>query len=631
MHRPRLLLLLYLAVLLAFMPQAARSSSPSVVSIPTLKWAYGGCFASWCQTGWYSSPAIADMNKDGKAEVIWGSYDLVALQGDTGSLIWRAASTNRVWSGVAIDDIDHDGALDIAVGRSGDRLSLYSAAGAERWSRSPFGLGELRTLALADLEQDGSIEIIVGRAGSGATRQLSVYQADGSLRHGWPARRDGDPGSGWGLYNQNVAVGDMTGDGIAELIVPTDTHYITGLGPDGSQLPVNPIYGAGKAWSQVGVHVDHAVDLRGYANCGSEHRPNFANSAPVIDDLDGDGTRELIVIGNVYNCATDPYTDLYLTPFVLRADRTRWAASGFDWTVVPADPGTRPRSQDYNVIENSLPSPATADLDNDGHKEILFSSYDGRVYAYWLDKTQHGSWPFVVPGQGINFASEPAVADLDNDGQAEVIIGTWPQIGSGRAGQIIILNSQGQILHQIQLPPQRSGNWNGALAAPTIANIDSDTDLEVILGTAHSGVVAYDLPNSATARVLWGTGRGSFLRNGLAPQTGPVLQVSPAWQAIEPGSQASFTILLRGIAGNESYSLNAVSNPSDLMVELAETSIGADAPVSLIVRDMHPQGILQPGVYYSVSITASGPQGTLKREIAILVGGYHVALPAIRR
>ena len=67
-----------------------------------------------------------------------------------------------------------------------------------------------------------------------------------------------------------------------------------------------------------------AVDLRGYANCGTEHRPNFANSAPTIADVNGDGVLEVVVVGNVYNCGTDPYTDLYEMPFILNADRTRW-------------------------------------------------------------------------------------------------------------------------------------------------------------------------------------------------------------------------------------------------------------------------------------------------------------------
>jgi hypothetical protein len=34
--------------------------------------------------------------------------------------------------------------------------------------------------------------------------------------------------------------------------------------------------------------------------------------------------------------------------------------------------------------------------------------------------------------------------------------------------------------------------------------------------------VAYDLPGTATARVLWGTGRGSLLRAGAAADTGSI-------------------------------------------------------------------------------------------------------------
>jgi hypothetical protein len=25
----------------------------------------------WCETGWYASPAVADLDKDGKPEVLW--------------------------------------------------------------------------------------------------------------------------------------------------------------------------------------------------------------------------------------------------------------------------------------------------------------------------------------------------------------------------------------------------------------------------------------------------------------------------------------------------------------------------------------------------------------------------------
>jgi hypothetical protein len=53
------------------------------------------------------------------------------------------------------------------------------------------------------------------------------------------------------------------------------------------------------------------------------------------------------------------------------------------------------------------------------------------------------------------------------------------------------------------------------LAGPTLANLDTDADLEVVLNTAHAGFVAYDLPGASDARVLWSTGRGNFERTGL--------------------------------------------------------------------------------------------------------------------
>lgn len=497
----------------------AHPSSAGEVGLPVLKWQRGGCFSSWCQTGWYSSPAVADVDGDGQADVIWGSYDVVALRGTDGGLKWRAPNSSRVWPGIVVADLTGDGTLEVIVGRGSDQLTVYDRFGGVIWSANPFGSGEVRTLAVADLDSDGRLEIVVGRASGGATKQLSVYEAAGTVRPGWPARRDGEPGYGWGMYNENVTVGDFDGDGRKEIIGPTDTHYITALDPDGNQLLAHPMYGSGKVWSQVGVHVDHAVDLRGYADCGVEHRPNFANTAPAMGDLDGDGVPEIVVVGDVYNCAIgDPDGDLYHLPWILRRDRTRWSGGGYDWTALPTPvAGAGPLSQDYALIQNSVQNVVLADLDGDGRTEILYPSYDGRLHAYWLDKTQHGSWPYKVPGTGIRFASEPVVADLDGDGRAEVIFTSWPENGGGRLGQLHILDYLGNPLQAVNLPPPFGGTWNGGLGAPTLADIDGDPDLEVVVGTTGSGVVAYDLPNTASARILWGTGRGSNKRTGLAP------------------------------------------------------------------------------------------------------------------
>jgi hypothetical protein len=506
---------------------AALAADPTAVYLPVirrglqapvLKWQRGGCFNSWCETGWYSSPAAANIDGDPQLEVIAGMYDLVALDGETGALQWRAESGSRVWPAIAIVDLTGNSSLEIVVGRSGDTLTVYNTSGGVLWARNPFGGGEIRTLAVADLESNGAYEIIVGRASGGATKQLNVFDANGNVRSGWPARRDGEPGYGWGMYNQNVAAADLNGDNLLEIIGPTDTHYITGLDRNGNQLPAHAMYGANKVWSQVGVHVSHAVDLRGYANCGSEHRPNFADSAPVLADVDGNGLREVIVVGNVYNCGTDPYTSLYQMPFIFNADRSRWGGAGFDWTAIPTPDGAAgPRSENYNVIETAVPNPVLADLDGDGYLEILYPSYDGRLHAYWLDKTEHGDWPFEVynPAEGLlRFASEPAVADLDNDGVAEVIFASWVQKGSYQTGKLHMVSALGKTIFEVALPAGFNADWNGAMAAPTLANIDNDADLEVVLLTAHSGVVVFDLPGTAGATILWGTGRGGWARSG---------------------------------------------------------------------------------------------------------------------
>lgn len=504
----------------------AKAGSPAA---PVFKWAYGGCTPSNCQSGWYSSPAVANLDADPALEVIYGSRDVVALGGSDGSLRWRASNAQRVWPAVAVAELVSGGGLKIVVGRGGNQLHVYNADGSVAFTRSPFAGGEVRSLALADLENDGNLEIVLGRASSGGTEQMTVYEHDGSLRPGWPARRVGEAGFGAGMYNQNIAIADIDNDGMAEIYGPTDTHYITVLAPNGDQRRANSVYGLSsgqpKTWAQVGVHVDQAADLAGFANCGVQHRPNFANAAPAIADLDGDGSLELIVPGDVYDCAIgDPAGDLYYLPWILRADRTRWAGSGFDWLMLPtpgASGGPLIQGQ-FSTIEDAVVNAVTADLDGDGQREILFPSYDGKLHAWWLDRTQKHSWPFVVPGSGFNFAAEPVVVDLDADGRAEVIFTTWPQKGGNAVGKLYVLNHQGQVMHSLDLPAPRGGTWNGGLAAPTLSQLDADSDLELVIGTSFSGAVAYDLPGSAQARVLWGTGRGNLLRNGLAPDSSPL-------------------------------------------------------------------------------------------------------------
>ncbi|MFT3914251.1 MAG: VCBS repeat-containing protein [Anaeromyxobacteraceae bacterium] len=492
----------------------ATAPAPAGVGAPALLWSRGGCEAWGCDVGWYASPAVADLDGDpATKEVVWGAHDLVALRAD-GSVLWRAEGGARVWASPAVADLTGDGRPELVVARDGG-VTVHGPGGAVLWTAA-FGPGELRTLAIADLEGDGAPEVLAGRAAQEADGQVMAWRgANGAPVPGFPARHAGAPGYGWGMFHENLAAADLDGDGALELVAPTDVHYVTVLDHRGEQVGVNPRFGAGKVWSEVGVHLTDAVDLRGYAVCGVDPRPNFSDSSPVVADLDGDGTPEVVLVGNVYDCGTDPYRDLYEVPFVFRADRTRFAAGGFDWSSAPAPaPGAAPRSEDYRVIEDAMPAPAVADLDGDGRKEVVYASYDGRVHAYSLDRTEHGSWPFRLPGAGTRFASEPAVVDLDGDGKAEVIVGTWGEKARREPGQLLVLDHLGRLVFAVDLPPAADGGWNGALGAPTVANVDADPDLEIAVGTAAAGVALYRVPGTAHARVLWGTGRGGFARSG---------------------------------------------------------------------------------------------------------------------
>jgi len=160
-----------------------------------------------------------------------------------------------------------------------------------------------------------------------------------------------------------------------------------------------------------------------------------------------------------------------------------------------------------------------ADLDGDGVKEILYASYDGRVHAFWMsDETEHGAWPFDVNlgSTAMRFASEPVVADLDGDGQAEVVFNTWTAKGSNQGGDLFVVDAAGVEVSHVALP-RSSQNWDGALGAPTLANLDDDPTVEVAVGTTNSGLVAYEIPGSRADRLRWPTGRGNLLRNAPEP------------------------------------------------------------------------------------------------------------------
>jgi len=636
---------------------AVTSAAPAAFTL-TLKWQR--CPPWYCETGWYASPAVADIDKDGQMEVLWGGYTLLAVNGSSGTIKWLRpqGSSSRLWPGLVVADLDRNGTLEIVTASGNGVLSVYGSGltPVGGWPINPTGTAnELRSLAVANIDTDPDLEIVV--CSTRSDNQWFVYEHTGALRSGWPRQTDSDlNGYAAGCFNENVGVADVDGDGRGEIIGPNDTHYVAAFNDDGTPLRASSIYGTvggqNKPWARVGLHVSHQVDLRGYANCGVEHRPNMAGSAPTIADVNGDGSLEIIIVGNVYNCGTNPYTDLYETPFIFNADRTRWADAAHDWTAVPLPANAAPLSEDYNLIENNQPNPVVVDLDGDGLKEIVYPSYDGRVHAFWLDKTEHGRWPFEVnqPGEGFfRFASEPIVVDLDNDGQAEVIFNSWTQKGSNHAGKLYIVSWDGNLLQSIDLP--FSGNAGGALGAPTIANLDDDLDMEIVVGTINRGLVAYDVANSSGARIVWGTGRGSYQRTGLTPaviynhgwldeSTKSISTARPApgerltytLRLIDPGplrSHARVTDVLPVNATLVAGSVNASSGSWGLNsgVLTWTGAVSSSLSVTLTYAMTTSSALTRPTVILNTALIDDGVGRVHARTAGAVINGLHVFLP----
>jgi len=176
---------------------------------------------------------------------------------------------------------------------------------------------------------------------------------------------------------------------------------------------------------------------------------------------------------------------------------------------------------------SGVPSVAFGNLLGDSNLEMVFGYDDGTVSCYDSSATEQWKFSFanelqIDPQLSAISCSEPVIADLNADGIPEILFNTYGYPQQGLNNQyLMILNNTGQLLYKVDLDTattnpqgQYNGNGNGAAGAPTVADVNGDGQLEVLLHTFDGRLLMFTIPGSAPNCLVWPTGRGGYLRKG---------------------------------------------------------------------------------------------------------------------
>ena len=220
---------------------------------------------SWIQT----APTIVDLDNNSQYDFVVGTWNfnsldsVYAYRGDNQALLWSYPVHDYMYHGTAVADLDNDGKPELLIGSYNDTLYCINGEnGTTNWKYAATGgyIGSPATIA--DVDNDGSCDVIF-------VSSWKVYALSGTGSLKWQYNIPG--------YEQSfrgVAIADINNDVYPDVIFGTDGGKVMALnGNNGSLI-----------WS---------IDLA--AHYGN---PDFEiDHAPLVADFDHDDTLDVFIVG----------------------------------------------------------------------------------------------------------------------------------------------------------------------------------------------------------------------------------------------------------------------------------------------------------------------------------------------
>jgi hypothetical protein len=388
-----------------------------------------------------AAPISADLDGDGKQELLWGERFKLMVRYEDGRLFpgWPRSFMETAGGPPSVTS---DGApiigiysTDFNAGRG--QVSLWRANGVPLpgWpktfdSGNIGGLPRSMSIVFADIDGDGQPEVIyvsstaTDRSGTGV---VHVDRLDGTALAGWPVTL---PGAHDIIHEGAPAIADVDGDGRLDIAVVTDDQKIY-------------------------LYHDNGVPFAGWPVTQGSH---FGFNSVSFADINGDAQLELVVT------AGEGIIGVY--------DSTGH--------VLPGWPKTTP---EY------LSPPTFADFENDGRLQVTNNdaklemgfATTSHAFIFRADGTYFPGWPKTLSTGTL------ALVDLDSDQKVDVFT-------AGPDRKVYAWDSAGNDLTALGFPFQISGT-SGFNFAPSVADIDGDGLIE-FFGLGDGRIQVFDLPTT---------------------------------------------------------------------------------------------------------------------------------------